>query len=171
MCGECIEWGGATWHRYNGGYYERTWKQKGIRKTIRLHREVYADHHGAVPEGLDVHHVDGDKANNDIANLVAISRSEHLKGHYREAPIPRADLSKRKIAVQCEDCGKTVYRVLKRAAVCPTCAARRGNRSRDTPRTCIQCGKEFLSRSASLCSQRCVNLATTGATKGVLPQR
>ena len=51
---------------------------------IRLHRAVYEYYYGKIPNGYHVHHVDHDKANNDPDNLIALSRSDHLKLHEDE---------------------------------------------------------------------------------------
>ena len=45
---------------------------------------VWEKHNGPVPEGYDIHHIDHDKSNNDIENLVAIPESEHHKLHMAE---------------------------------------------------------------------------------------
>ena len=42
---------------------------------------------------MDVHHLDGDKGNNEIDNLEIISRSDHLKKHWQEG---RFDLEQRR---------------------------------------------------------------------------
>lgn len=46
-----------------------------------LHRQIYADHHGPIPDGYLVHHADHDKSNNDPSNLVALTRKEHAAEH------------------------------------------------------------------------------------------
>lgn len=51
---------------------------------IHAHRWVWICHHGYIPSTLDIHHKDGDKSNNEIDNLEAISRSDHLKKHWEE---------------------------------------------------------------------------------------
>lgn len=46
------------------------------------HVEVWEQHHGrTVPDGHDIHHLDGDKTNNDPANLLAVTRLEHKRIH------------------------------------------------------------------------------------------
>lgn len=47
----------------------------------RLHRDVWEFHNGPIPEGMHVHHIDGDTANNDIGNLECIPDWEHRKHH------------------------------------------------------------------------------------------
>ena len=50
----------------------------------RLHRAVWEYFNGAIPDGFDIHHVDHDTANNDIANLVMLARADHHSEHGRE---------------------------------------------------------------------------------------
>ena len=50
---------------------------------IHAHRWVWINHHGAIPKGMDIHHKDGDKSNNEIENLEMLSRSDHLKEHWK----------------------------------------------------------------------------------------
>lgn len=48
---------------------------------VRLHRYVWEYFNGAIPKGYHVHHIDGDKTNNEISNLAMMSRSEHEQLH------------------------------------------------------------------------------------------
>lgn len=50
-----------------------------IRK--RLHRAVWEYHNGEIPDGCHVHHVDGNKNNNEIENLELLNGHDHLKLH------------------------------------------------------------------------------------------
>lgn len=54
------------------------------RVGMRLHRAVWEHHNGSVPPGLHVHHVDGNRSNNDPRNLVLLHRSDHLSLHSNE---------------------------------------------------------------------------------------
>src|SRR5882672_4526506 len=49
------------------------------------HREVWKTHFGPIPRGWDVHHIDFDKSNNDIENLIALPHQFHNKIHYQMA--------------------------------------------------------------------------------------
>lgn len=51
------------------------------RNGVRLHREVYKHHCGEIPEGYHVHHVDGNRSNNDISNLELREACEHSADH------------------------------------------------------------------------------------------
>ncbi len=47
----------------------------------RLHRDIWKAHHGPIPDGYDVDHIDGDPLNNAVGNLQAITESEHHAKH------------------------------------------------------------------------------------------
>lgn len=46
-----------------------------------LHRDIYRDHHGQIPDGWHVHHVDENPLNNHPSNLVALSPADHANVH------------------------------------------------------------------------------------------
>jgi len=46
-----------------------------------LHRAVWENANGPIPEGAQIHHKDGDTLNNDISNLVAVTPAEHASEH------------------------------------------------------------------------------------------
>jgi len=48
------------------------------------HRWVWMNLKGEIPNGLDVHHIDGNKDNNKIDNLQLITRSEHQRKHWEQ---------------------------------------------------------------------------------------
>ena len=57
-------------------------------KQIREHRYVMEKHLGRKLDSSEiVHHVDGDGLNNDICNLEIMSRSEHMKHHYKDGSV------------------------------------------------------------------------------------
>lgn len=60
------------------GYYLNS----TIRK--RLHRYIWEYHNGDIPKGHHIHHIDGDKNNNDIDNLKLVKASKHAKIHGKE---------------------------------------------------------------------------------------
>ena len=45
------------------------------------HRRVWRKHYGAVPVGYFIHHIDGNKQNNDIGNLTLIDALSHKRLH------------------------------------------------------------------------------------------
>lgn len=46
-----------------------------------LHRVVWEDHHGLIPDGCAIHHADHTPANNHISNLRMLSCSDHARYH------------------------------------------------------------------------------------------
>lgn len=60
------------------GYY--------LNSTIheRMHRYVWKHYCGEIPEGFQIHHIDGDKPNNDIDNLAMMTDTAHQKLHGAE---------------------------------------------------------------------------------------
>ena len=50
----------------------------------RLHRYVWEFYNGEIPEDYHIHHIDGDKSNNDINNLKMLKSKEHLSYHSKK---------------------------------------------------------------------------------------
>lgn len=57
-------------------------------QLIRLHRGCWEACCGPVPEGYDIHHVDGNRQNNEIENLACMPRGEHARLHKRRTYTP-----------------------------------------------------------------------------------
>ena len=53
-------------------------------KLKRYHRYLWEQIYGKISKGYDLHHVDGDKLNNNLQNLELLSKSEHTKRHWQE---------------------------------------------------------------------------------------
>lgn len=68
----------------DNGYWINTSYNKDKGEIIYLHREKLCRHLRLTKEqmkGYDVHHIDGNKNNNDISNLQLLTREEHNKIH------------------------------------------------------------------------------------------
>lgn len=86
----------------NGYWYNNSWKGT----TVYLHREKLRLELDLTEEqmiGLDVHHKDCNKDNNDIENLQLMSREKHNQLH---GILNRDESSKRHV---CKRCGRTYY--------------------------------------------------------------
>jgi hypothetical protein len=57
-----------------GGYRQ-------IARGVYEHRQVWEDAHGPLPPGWHVHHIDGNRLNNRLDNLVAIRHNDHARHH------------------------------------------------------------------------------------------
>ena len=69
----------------NKGYYAITSRKEGNNRKF-LHRLVFEDYYNIkldeeFPEGVIIHHEDGNKLNNEIWNLVPIPRADHALIH------------------------------------------------------------------------------------------
>lgn len=60
------------------------WRSTKRDKNLFLHRYKYEREIGKIPKGFDVHHIDGNRSNNNIKNLVAIEKAEHTRLHQME---------------------------------------------------------------------------------------
>ena len=62
-----VTYNNITYYRNNYGYYVSRPKGK---HGVMLHRQVYQDHHNIILEPYyTIHHIDGNKINNNISNL------------------------------------------------------------------------------------------------------
>ena len=55
-------------------------KQKGY-KYCRLHQYIWMCVNGEIPEGYEIHHIDGNKLNNSIYNLELVEHKKHMIEH------------------------------------------------------------------------------------------
>lgn len=57
--------------------------------SIKVHRLVYLSFVGQIPKGkkYHIHHIDGNKQNNNVNNLELVNSSEHHKIHIAENPL------------------------------------------------------------------------------------
>ena len=77
------KYGNATLNNY--GYYHISSGKEGNHGKY-LHRLIFEDFYNIkldeeFPEGIEIHHIDGDKTNNEIWNLEPVSKSEHRQMH------------------------------------------------------------------------------------------
>ena len=63
------------------GYLQFT---NGKHRGKLYHRVIYEKFVGDIPEDCVVHHIDGNKLNNDILNLEVMSFEEHSRMHKNE---------------------------------------------------------------------------------------
>ena len=64
----------------NHGYYVVTSAAEGNHNKL-LHRLIFEDFYGKIPDGCHIHHKDGVKTNNCIMNLQIMTESQHHKLH------------------------------------------------------------------------------------------
>ena len=76
-----IEYRGRVFYQQAGQPYYRAWNSELMRPDY-LHREIWQDNNGPIPQGFDVHHLDEDPENNEPYNLEALSREDHKALHW-----------------------------------------------------------------------------------------
>ncbi len=73
-------------YKRKDGYFQIS---SGVNQGKLLHRLIYEENFGPIPEGFHIHHLDNDKNNNALENLVLISKSNHHKLHFNMINNPR----------------------------------------------------------------------------------
>jgi hypothetical protein len=73
-----------TWNEGKGKIWidEKGYAKKSVNnKHIRLHRLIWEQYNCKIPEGYDIHHINGNKLDNRIENLQMIRHNEHTRLH------------------------------------------------------------------------------------------
>ena len=133
-----------------------TYKQNKNGHFGRIHRAVYHYYFGDIPEGYEIHHIDENKANNDISNLVMLTKLEHRQLHI---PKGQSFYKQKKIFI-CENCGKEyeAFDVGNNRFCSAECMYKVAYRERKTIiKTCPRCGKQFYTKKEKqiYCSRSC----------------
>lgn len=137
---QVVEFNGITYTRRPGRRYFKTmrWDKEAKRyRADALHRAVWRFHYGEIPDGHDVHHLDGNWDNNDIANLDCIPEADHVRGHDPFATFNGTARHGEHI--------RRISRLSWEKAVYKTYS-------------CVQCGEQFQSRRSHpprFCSKSC----------------
>ena len=82
---------------WDGRYYTR---HKGVPVPIRAHRELWMEAFGPIPEGYHIHHLDENRRNNSLSNLLVVKASEHTKGHMQDEG--RKEQVRKNMQIACE---------------------------------------------------------------------
>lgn len=69
------------------------------------YRKIYEDHYGEIPKDelgrtYDIHHIDGDRSNNYISNLKAVSIEEHWQIHTIQGDYDAANLIAERLGLE-----------------------------------------------------------------------
>ena len=101
---------------------QRYKKIKIAGRTVSLHRYVWEQAHGPIPDGHIIHHRNGDRYDNRLENLECLTHREHSSHHNNKHPRTKACRvcgetftpapTKRKRA---QTCGRECFRALMRA--------------------------------------------------------
>lgn len=153
MNGEIVQFRKKT----DNGYWVNTSKKAG--SILYLHREKYKQEFGLTEEqikGYEVHHIDGNKDNNDISNLKLLTKEEHQKIHST-----RNKSSHRHV---CKKCGRVYWSTVSKSVdICDRCApelASGGSSMLMIKKKCEYCGAEYETKGVNrnrskFCSNKC----------------
>lgn len=119
-----------------GSYYQHN--------GLRLHRHVWETYNGPIPEGYHVHHIDENRANNEIDNLALMPGVEHLKKHMSEPE--RIEKSRQNIAKAMES-ARAWHGSKDGYAFHSQLAKEYWDKMIPETYVCTQCGKEYESRA------------------------
>lgn len=158
-----IEYDGVRWYPSKRDPYYRN-SRRGL-----LHRWIYVQEVGPIPDGMHVHHKDHDKRNNRADNFVLLRPGEHWHEHGAErgddwhSKGGRATWAKAQLRNFCCDrCGESFQsRAAAGAKHCPGCReAAAPSRARER-RVCCVCGGGFECQRRAptrTCSRRCTSV-------------
>ncbi|MFA6038443.1 MAG: HNH endonuclease signature motif containing protein [Legionellales bacterium] len=98
-----IDWDNANNYIDKDGYWTLYVFIDNKKYTKKVHRYIYELHNGIIPKGYDIHHIDGNKRNNNISNLQCIKHNEHFKLHHnlvKPIKYPRRKKVKKNIEIK-----------------------------------------------------------------------
>lgn len=103
-------YGGKLWRAYYGWNGNLYLGRTSYKRRLLLHRVLWEDKHGPIPDGFVVHHIDGNRWNNEPENLELLSSAQHSRHHNAEknGGIPE---SMRLWNVTCLACGSAVSKL------------------------------------------------------------
>ena len=146
---------GVKFRKRKGGHY--------FTPMYSIYHSVYQYYYGELPQNTIIHHIDQDKNNNNIENLIPMTPSAHQKLH---ATLGRKNYIAPLRTLTCERCGEEYQaRYSGRNKFCPDCRKILTSTPKPVKRfskNCLWCGKEFQAyrKDAETCSQHCRNRLT-----------
>lgn len=158
--------------KFNGVTYTKN-KCGHYSQGAAIHRDIWQYHHGEIPNGYVIHHIDNNKAHNGICNLQCLTVGEHQKIHYLDKDLRRRPPIIKKV---CAFCGKE-FRGEKNSAYrfcserCAQNFRYRSGIDHET-RTCPVCGQNFSVvrwAKTKYCSTKCAEIASGHRDQRICP--
>lgn len=125
-----------------------------------MHCYVWSYYNGEIPKGYDIHHIDGDRYNNDISNLQCIEKHEHRRLHGRQLTEEQREWKRNNINTKARpaaiawhksEAGKQWHKEHGKKMIIPKI---------EVDCICQQCGKSFVTANSKgvirkFCSAAC----------------
>lgn len=136
------------------GYYLSTRNIGSSRK--RLHVYMWEKYNGDIPKGYEIHHKDENKDNNEIENLMCMTRKEHLKWHAVNISDEQLKKARKNLEIAREK-AKEWHKSDEGRAWHREQANKRFKNHRAFSLNCVVCGSEYTSKKkwSKFCSRRC----------------
>src|ERR1700677_1804726 len=149
------------WLQTSGRYFQSG--RKGSSERL-LHRRVWIDNFGSIPEGFEVHHKDDDWRNSDPDNLELMAGADHRRLHALQRNATQAGYasSLRGLAAGRDKAAEWHRSEQGRAWHSQTAINNVWRPDRAMlPRTCIRCNSQFEAffARAMYCSNSCIQKA------------
>lgn len=123
-----------------------------------MHCYVWSYYNGEIPKGYDIHHIDGDRYNNDISNLECIESHEHKRLHGRQLTDEQREWKRNNIATKARPKAVEWHKSETGKQWHKEQAQHRKDNRREITNICQQCGKQFTAfsnKSKKFCSGAC----------------
>ena len=134
------------------GYYHAHFGDK----VKSLHRVVWEDNFGEIPNGFHIHHIDGNKDNNEISNLEMINAHDHLSNHSKaNFEANREEITNRLLEAQ--ELAKSWHKSEEGREWHSKHGKAVFSKISELEFECVNCGNKFKSknRHARFCSNKC----------------
>jgi len=165
---DVIEFNGIKFRRYpdsknwSDQSYYRPNSTHIVSGVGNLHQEIWKSVNGEIPEGHEIHHVDGNPLNNDIPNLQCVSIHDH-KGFHLVKSDSWKEKNKQSVIKAVEAARQWSHTDIGRAfrkKLAPIIGKLAWENAEYKSYTCVVCGSEFKSRTmqndyAKFCSNNC----------------
>jgi ribosomal protein S27AE len=132
-----------------GAYFQR--------RGVRLHRRVWRDANGDIPRGYHVHHIDGNRADNRLGNLLLFPGAQHISLHMSEPQNVQRSRQNIKKAIA----AAPAWHRSEAGLAWHSEQGKRNGESRKTKQyVCERCGRSFSNKyPAKFCGNACRSAA------------
>lgn len=164
---EYVEYRGERFYVQSSGRY---YSSGDTSAEVRLlHRRVWSDVNGPIPDGMAVHHKDGDWRNNDISNLELMHFEDHSKMHMAERWEKDSDRAAFHHGLQkAQEAAKAWHASPEGIEWHREIARKQWESRRPSEATCSVCSSVFYTfwgDRAKFCSKSCTNKVTYEKSK------